>query len=42
MEKDKFIEHIRDQLDKMSAKQKDEWILTRAKLLSEAAYAFHG
>lgn len=36
MEKDNFIEHIHNQLDKMSTKQKDEWILTRAKLLSEA------
>lgn len=36
MEKDSFIAHIYRQLKKMSMEQKDEWILTRAKLLLES------
>lgn len=36
MEKATFIEHVCKQLEKMSEEQKDAWILSRAKLLSES------
>ena len=36
MDKDIFISQVFEQLQKMPTDQKDAWILTKAKLLSEA------